>query len=49
MENLGASVGDNKFTNLVGHQYSTEKHISDYIGDFNGDLNEFNEGCLINQ
>ncbi|KJZ86597.1 hypothetical protein ClosIBUN13A_CONTIG172g02672 [Clostridium sp. IBUN13A] len=44
-----SSVGDNKFINLVGHQYSTEKHISDYIGDFNGDLNEFNEGCLINQ
>lgn len=40
-------VGNNKFTDLVGHQYSTRKHIGEYIGNFNGDINEFNEGCLI--
>lgn len=44
-----SDVGNNKFKQLVGHQYSTEKHIGDYIGDFNGDLNEFNEGCLIDK
>lgn len=41
------SVGNNKFKELVGHQYSTEKHIGEYIGNFNGDINEFNEKCLI--
>lgn len=42
-----SEVGNSNFKNLVGHQYSTEKHIGEYIGDFNGDLNEFKEGCLI--
>lgn len=42
-----SDVGNNNFKNLVGHQYSTEKYIGESIGDFNGDLNEFNEGCLI--
>ncbi len=41
-------VGNNNFTQLIGHQYSTQKHIGEYIGDFNGDVNEFNEGALIN-
>lgn len=40
-------VGNNNFTRLIGHQYSTKKHIGEYIGDFNGDINEFNEGALI--
>lgn len=40
-------VGNNNFKELVGHQYSTDKHIGEYIGNFNGDLNEFNEGCLL--
>ena len=40
-------VGNNNFTQLIGHQYSTQKHIGEYIGDFNGDVNEFNEGALI--
>lgn len=40
-------VGNNKFTNLVGHQYSTEEHIKEYIGNFNGDINEFNDKILI--
>lgn len=40
-------VGSNKFKQLVGHQYSTKIHIGEYIGSFNGDINEFNEGCLI--
>ena len=38
-----SDVGNTKFTNLVGHQYSTKKHI----GNFYTDINEFNEGCLI--
>lgn len=40
-------VGKNKFVNLVGHQYSTDKHIKEYIGNFNGDINEFNDKILI--
>lgn len=40
-------VGNNSFKEIVGHQYSTDKHIGEYIGNFNGDLNEFNEGCLL--
>lgn len=40
-------VGNNKFKQLVGHQYSTRKHIGEYLGNFNGDINEFNEGCII--
>ena len=37
-----ADVGNNNFKQLVGHQYSTKKHIGEYIGNFNGDVNEFN-------
>ncbi|NME81901.1 GH25 family lysozyme [Clostridium sp. SM-530-WT-3G] len=40
-------VGKNKFVNLVGHQYSTDQHIKEYIGNFNGDINEFNDKILI--
>ncbi|HCW53374.1 MAG TPA: autolysin [Clostridium sp.] len=40
-------VGKNKFVNLVGHQYSTDQHIKAYIGNFNGDINEFNNKILI--
>lgn len=42
-----SDVGNNNFTKLVGHQYSTEKHIKETIGDFGGDIDEFNDGCMI--
>lgn len=40
-------VGKNKFKILVGHQYSTDKYVKEYIGNFNGDINEFNDKALI--